>query len=64
MDDSKNYVERGMEIILQGLKEEFGLEADGQHFIGTPKRVAKAYREIFAGLKDTDEQVEKILSTA
>jgi len=64
MSDSKDYVEKGMEIILQGLKDEFGLEAEGQHFIGTPKRVAKAYREIFAGLKDTNGQIEKILSTA
>lgn len=64
MREDKNLIEEGMGLILRGLKEEFGLKIDDQHFIGTPKRVARAYAEIFEGLRDTNKQVEKILSTA
>lgn len=57
-------VEKGMHIILQGLKEEFGLDIDSEHFKDTPKRVMRSYAEIFKGLKDTPENIRKILSTA
>jgi len=64
MCENKNLIEEGVELILRGLKEDFGLRIEDQHFIGTPRRVAKAYAEIFQGIKNTDQQVEKILSTA
>jgi GTP cyclohydrolase I len=57
-------VEKGMEIILQGLQEEFGLDINSEHFKDTPKRVMRSYAEIFRGLKDTPERIRKILSTA
>jgi len=65
----KNYfgikdIEKGMHLILKGLKKEFGLKIKDQHFIDTPKRVARAYAEIFEGVKDTDKQVKEILSAA
>lgn len=59
-----SHIERGMHLILKGLKLEFGLKIKDQHFIGTPKRVARAYAEIFEGVKNTDKQIEDILSTA
>lgn len=52
-----NAVREGVRLILEGL----GLELDG-NFVDTPDRVARAYLEIFQGLQDTDEQVERILS--
>jgi GTP cyclohydrolase I len=57
-------VERGMEIILLGLQEEFGLDINSEHFKDTPKRVMRSYAEIFKGLQDTPEKIKKILSTA
>lgn len=57
-------VERGMEIILEGLQEEFGLDLGDENFKNTPRRVARAYAEIFHGLKDTDAKVQRILGTS
>lgn len=57
-------IEKGMHIILKGLRKEFGLKIKDQHFMDTPKRVARAYMEIFEGIKDTEKQVENILGTA
>ena len=56
-------IEIGTHYVLRGLKK-FGLNIHNQHFVGTPKRVARAYAEIFEGVRDTDKQVEEILSTA
>jgi len=64
MDKKLDEIEYGMRCILEGLKRKFGLNTSGQHFVNTPERVSRAYDEIFAGLKDTDKQVAKILSTA
>lgn len=65
MDKNENdVIEYGMACILEGLHRKFGLDTNNQHFVDTPQRVSRAYDEIFAGLKDTDKQVAKILSTA
>lgn len=54
-------VEKGMVMILESLRDEMGLELTDVNFHETPQRVARAYYEIFKGLKDTGKQVEKIL---
>ena len=64
MDKNTDMVKYGMDCILEGLEDKFGLDVSGQHFVGTPKRVSKAYDEIFSGIKDTDKRVAEILSTA
>jgi len=64
MDENVDVIEYGMECILEGLKRKFGLDTNNQHFVDTPERVSRMYDEIFGGLKDTDKQVEEILSTA
>ena len=64
MDENVDVIEYGMECMLEGLRRKFGLDTNDQHFIDTPARVSRAYAEIFDGLRDTDERVAKILSTA
>jgi GTP cyclohydrolase I len=57
-------VEQGMKLILDGLHEAFGLDVTDENFRDTPQRVARAYVEIFQGIKDTEAQVVQILSTS
>lgn len=57
-------VERGMYFMLKGLRDEFGLDITSEHFKDTPKRVARAYAEIFSGVRNTKEQVQDVLSTS
>lgn len=57
-------IEKGMHLILKGLHDELGLDLNDINFKDTPKRVARAYYEIFEGVKNTRQQVEEILSTA
>jgi GTP cyclohydrolase I len=57
-------IEKGVSHIFKGLEEELGLDLKNPNFTETPKRVAKAYREIFSGVKDTDAQIDNILSKA
>jgi len=57
-------VEKGMNLMLQGLRDEYGLDLNSEHFKDTPKRVARAYAEIFEGVKNTKEKIDRILSTA
>lgn len=54
----------GMELILKGMKNRFGLNLEDPNFTDTPKRVSRMYDEIFSGIKDTDEQVKKILDSS
>lgn len=49
--------------MIKGL-EAMGMDVDIANFGGTPKRVGRAYYEIFAGCENTDKQVEDILKTA
>ncbi len=55
------------EVIAKHFKEilEKGLHLDlnDPNFIETPKRVAKAYEEIFAGLGHTEKDIENIFKT-
>lgn len=51
------------EWMIKGL-EAMGMDIDIGNFGGTPKRVGRAYYEIFAGCENTEGQVENILKTA
>jgi len=55
-------VEKGMHYILKGLNQQFGLDLTDENFKDTPKRVARAYYEIFEGINS--EEIENILSTS
>ena len=55
MNDSK--VEQGVIQTLLGL----GIDLSDPNFEDTPKRIVKAYREIFSGMNDTEQQVKDIL---
>lgn len=57
-------IKEGMSLILQGLSNLYGLDSEDVNFKDTPARVARAYSEIFAGIKDTDKQVAEILATS
>jgi GTP cyclohydrolase I len=57
-------IEQGMNVILEGLHDAFGLDLQDENFKDTPRRVARAYAEIFRGVKDTDQQVSQILGTS
>ena len=54
--------ERAAHEIFKGLSQ-MGLDISDVNFKDTPKRVARAYYEIFEGVQDTKKQVEEILST-
>lgn len=56
-------LEEGARTILEGLRE-LGLNIDDENFKGTPARVARMYREVLAGIGDTEKEVEHILSSA
>jgi len=53
-------MEQGIITFLQGV----GIDLEDQHFKKTPKRIVKAYLEMFQGFEDTDAKVKTILSTA
>lgn len=54
--------EKAAHEIFKGLAQ-MGLDTSDVNFKDTPKRVARAYYEIFEGVKDTEEQVKQILGT-
>jgi len=56
-------VEKGIHLILSGLKTELGLDLKDDNFKDTPKRVARAYYELFSGVRNTKEQVRDILNS-
>ena len=67
-DSARSFVgmkefEIAAEWMIKGLKA-MGMDVDIANFGGTPKRVGRAYYEIFAGCENTDRQVEDILKTA
>lgn len=43
-------IEKGMILMLEGLKDAYGLDLKDVNFKDTPKRVARAYAEIFEGI--------------
>lgn len=57
-------IEAAMTEVLSALKEEFGINPSDDNFADTPKRVARAYYEIFEGMVDTENEIAKILATA
>jgi len=57
-------IEKGVHYIFKGLKQKFGLDLSDKNFIDTPKRISRAYYEIFEGIEDTDHQVKEILKTS
>lgn len=57
-------VTEGVKLILEGLKDEFGIDPTDENFKDTPARVSRAYAEIFAGMAATQDQVNGILKTA
>jgi GTP cyclohydrolase IA len=57
-------VEKGVQYILKGLKDDYGLDLTDENFTDTPKRIARAYAEIFEGVKNTGQQIQNILSSA
>ena len=56
-------IEQGMQLMLEGLHRQFGLDLNDPNFVDTPKRVARAWVEIFSGVKDTKGQIDKILKS-
>lgn len=48
--------------VLRAMKENLGIDTEGQNFRETPARVGRAYLELFAGAINTKEQVKEILS--
>jgi GTP cyclohydrolase I len=56
-------IENGMIQILLGLKKCFGLNISNENFRLTPKRVARAYYEIFKGI-NCEEEIHNIAETA
>ncbi len=57
-------IEEAVKEILLSLQEEFGIDPKDENFKDTPKRVARAYYEIFEGMSDTEEEIKHILGTA
>ncbi len=58
--NTKIIEEKFKDLLEQGL----GIDLNDENFKETPYRVAKAYKEIFAGLENTDTEIDKILSKA
>jgi len=56
-------VEKGAIYMLKGLKKEFGLDISNYNFKDTPKRVARAYYEIFSGI-NANEELKNIAETS
>jgi GTP cyclohydrolase I len=46
------------------MKDGLGLDLSDENYKETPKRVAKTYKEIFAGLENIDKDIDIILSKA
>ncbi len=56
-------IENGVILILNGLHKAFGLDISNENFKGTPKRVARAYYEIFKGI-NADKELHNIAETS
>jgi len=54
-------IEKGVNLILEGLSEQFGLDIANDNFIDTPRRVASAYAEMFKGLAYSKTLIDLIL---
>ena len=49
MDEDK------IEALFKEILNEIGIEEDSEVFKNTPKRIARSYKEIFAGMDDGNE---------
>ncbi len=56
-------IEKGAIYILKGLEKEFGLNLKDDNFKDTPKRIARAYYEIFKGI-NADAELKQIAETS
>jgi len=61
-EDGMRMIVDAWESILQGMSWALGLDLSDPNLKGTPERVARAYKEMFSGLRDTSKQVKEILS--
>jgi len=52
------------EKMVEILKDGLGIDLNDENFKETPKRIAKTYKEIFAGLDNVNEEIDKILCKA
>ena len=50
----KDKLTQGFSLMLEGLRDAYGLDITNENFVGTPERVAKAYLEMNKGI-DTRE---------
>ena len=58
----KSLIYQGVELILKGLQEEFGIDVKGDvNFRETASRVYRAYKEVLSGSVNTEAQLKKIL---
>jgi len=57
-------IELGVHTIFQGLKQGLGLDLTDENFKDTPKRIARAYAEIFEGVATSQQEVEDILQAS
>jgi GTP cyclohydrolase I len=64
LDAGRTLIKAGFETMLEGMELAYGLDLSDPNLVDTPARVTRAYDEIFGGLRDTEEKVAKILSTA
>lgn len=58
-----NKIEKASALMLEGLRDEFGLDISDVNFKDTPKRIARAYAEIFEGI-NCKEELKEILNTS
>ena len=56
-------IEEGMVQMLMGLHKRFNLDISDKNFKDTPKRVARAYEEIFEGI-NAEKELENICDTS
>ena len=54
--------EASIEIAITNIIDALGLDRNDPNLRDTPKRAARAYKEIFAGLEDTEAKANTILS--
>lgn len=50
-------IENGMALILKGLKQQYNIDLTDENYKDTPIRVARAYMEMMAGLKESPEDI-------
>ena len=59
---SINKIEQGIQMVLEGLNSQLGMDIDTENFRETPNRVARSFLEILSGEKNTEEKINVILS--